>query len=544
LLFPVDGDHVRINPDGSGDYREHGEFVPFTVLASEVASIFGDLSDLGDGSDGCDTDVLVFGVGLGELLRPLLAAWPALKFVAWDRDPWLMRQMLIARDFSEPLASGRLTLKLGADILDLVRWPRELKVMEHPFLRDIYGFELHLLQYGIGERTVALADATLYREDLAYALRQAGFTVFPIEVLRWSEQELQYALQRIEPEFVARINYTQDLAEFCRIAGCPLMVWQIDPTIDYRFEVSGSTDHTHIFTYRRSNVDEFRRAGFQHVEYLPLTANLARRRPLSLNVDEQRRFGAAVSFVGSSLVITATTLQEQLCALYAEWHTDGLGALPDFRAKIGEVLDRQGDDFSHWRLPEFMLQSFGDFLSEVRKGSHAVDPVVLLGERAASERRLMTISSLASSISETIHAWGDDHWKKLEEDGVHYCGFAGHRDELPRIFNASTIDIDIGRIYQTNMVTMRVFDVLACGGFLITERNQALEELFGVGIELETYSTLDELCEKTVYYLAHPDEARTIAERGLEAVRERHDVRLRVRRMLTVMGLQRASVPA
>jgi len=84
--------------------------------------------------------------------------------------------------------------------------------------------------------------------------------------------------------------------------------------------------------------------------------------------------------------------------------------------------------------------------------------------------------------------------------------------------------------------------VLACGGFLIAERSEALEELFEVGVELEAYSTLEELHELVAHYLAHPEEAQAMALRGLKAVRERHDVRSRLRHMLS--SLELATTPA
>ncbi len=543
LLWPVAGDHVRIDPDGTGHYRCHREFVRFTVPDCDIAPLLGQLGRGGCGGGG-GGDVLAFGVGLGELLEPLLAEWPQRRIVAWDRDPWLLRQMLIARDFSEALAAGRLTLELGADILDLLESPRQLEIVAHPFLAQVYRWELHCLEHGIGGRRVALAPGSLLTDDLAQSLRETGYTVFPIEVQRWSAEELGYAVQRIDPQFVACVNYTVGLTEFCRSAGRPLLVWEIDPTTDHSIACSGSTDHAHVFTYLRRNVEHFRRAGFQHAEYLPLATDTRHRRPLELDSLEQRRFGSPVSFVGSSLVDDAVGHREQLCALYADWHTDGADALPEFRASLREVLDRQRAQLPQWILPELMQQSFGEFLSAIGASGETADPVALLGETLASERRLEWMASLASAVPESVQVWGDAGWKTLEAQGVRYRGAAGHGDELTRIYNATAINVDIGRLYQADMVTMRVFDVLACGGFVITQRSAALDELFEVGVELEAYSSLGELCEKVAYYLAHQDEARDIAKRGLAAVRERHDVRSRVRHMLTSMGLGRATIPA
>ena len=79
---------------------------------------------------------------------------------------------------------------------------------------------------------------------------------------------------------------------------------------------------------------------------------------------------------------------------------------------------------------------------------------------------------------------------------------------------------------------MRVINVMACGGFLIAEHSESIQELFEVGKEIETYRTIEELETKVAHYLENPEEAREIAQRGLEAVRQRHTMRIRAASLL------------
>ena len=82
------------------------------------------------------------------------------------------------------------------------------------------------------------------------------------------------------------------------------------------------------------------------------------------------------------------------------------------------------------------------------------------------------------------------------------------------------------------MIPARVFDVLACGGFLIAEYSDALAEEFRIGEELVAYRTLDELESLVRHYQSARDEAEAIRERGLKAVRDRHTMRSRVQELL------------
>ena len=143
---------------------------------------------------------------------------------------------------------------------------------------------------------------------------------------------------------------------------------------------------------------------------------------------------------------------------------------------------------------------------------------------------------------EGIHVWGDPGWRAVEAHGVSYRGFAGHHHQLTEIYRTGQIHVDVNRLYQLDIVPMRVFDILACGGFLIAEHSDALAAMFDVGREIETWDSPVMLVEKVRYYKAHPEEAHVIAKRGLDAVRSRHSISRRVYEMLR--DLPRKSVVA
>jgi spore maturation protein CgeB len=279
-----------------------------------------------------------------------------------------------------------------------------------------------------------------------------------------------------------------------------------------------------VFTYRKANVEVFRKAGFEQAEYLPLATHPRRRAPVSLPDAERAAYASEVSFVGSSMVAQASAYRKQFCSLYAAWKKSPAAAA-EAEALLSEGLVLQRNDFSRFVLKDFLEQHLGGFLG----AAHALDPLMLAGEVAASEKRLLYLKALAGA---SVDVWGDAGWQQASAPHLRYRGQAGHFVELNKIYSHSKINLDIGRIYQSDIVTMRVFDVLACGGFLLAEHSEALGELFAVGEEIESYSTREELSSKVSFYLAHPEKARALAERGRKAVLERHTIAGRLRHML------------
>ena len=158
---------------------------------------------------------------------------------------------------------------------------------------------------------------------------------------------------------------------------------------------------------------------------------------------------------------------------------------------------------------------------------------MLAGEIAGSEKRLATIANIGGFSPKV---WGDAHWEAVEQYGVEYMGFAGHLYELNKIYTGAKINIDVNRIYQMNIVPMRVFDVLACGGFLLTEYSDELGRIFEVGKHLETWRDVDELRDKIRWYLAHDKERQAIAKSGREWVLQRHTISQRIAHMVHELG--------
>ena len=104
--------------------------------------------------------------------------------------------------------------------------------------------------------------------------------------------------------------------------------------------------------------------------------------------------------------------------------------------------------------------------------------------------------------------------------------------EAPLVFAHSKININMTAPNIETGIPLRVFDILGAGGFLITDWREDLKDCFTIGKDLEVYDGIDDLLEKTDYYLKHEDKRTAIARHGLETVQNRHDYSVRMREIL------------
>jgi spore maturation protein CgeB len=112
-------------------------------------------------------------------------------------------------------------------------------------------------------------------------------------------------------------------------------------------------------------------------------------------------------------------------------------------------------------------------------------------------------------------------------------------DEIVKIYNAGRVNLNLhssssheGINPAGDFVNPRTFEIAACGGFQLVDERSELPDLMEPGIEIATFCSIDDLCEKVDYYLNHEDEAKLITSRGKKRVLKEHTIQNRMHEML------------
>lgn len=84
-------------------------------------------------------------------------------------------------------------------------------------------------------------------------------------------------------------------------------------------------------------------------------------------------------------------------------------------------------------------------------------------------------------------------------------------EELAKIYNSSKINLNIA---SQDCVSYHMLEVLASGGFLISNEVKGLERNFSVSKHLETFQNVNDLIDKIDFYLKNLDIAQRIAQLG------------------------------
>jgi len=92
--------------------------------------------------------------------------------------------------------------------------------------------------------------------------------------------------------------------------------------------------------------------------------------------------------------------------------------------------------------------------------------------------------------------------------------------------------IDVAENHANNM---RLYEATGVGSLLLTDRKGNLGELFEVGKEVVAYSSAEEAVEMIRYYIANPEEARTIARAGQARTLREHTYGRRMQELVPIL---------
>jgi spore maturation protein CgeB len=111
-------------------------------------------------------------------------------------------------------------------------------------------------------------------------------------------------------------------------------------------------------------------------------------------------------------------------------------------------------------------------------------------------------------------------------------------EDCVRIFNAAQININLHSsprpdppVQPGDFVNPRAFEIAACGAFQLLDQRSLLPELFKAD-EAATFTDLEDLLNKTLYYKSRPDEREEIAGRARRRVLAEHTYAARMKSLL------------
>ncbi len=331
--------------------------------------------------------------------------------------------------------------------------------------------------------------------------------------------------------FVFSINFFPAISYTCERLKVPYVCWTVDSPVPELFSNALKNTYNRVFLFDRAQYDFFFPVNPSCIHYLPLAADVKRFEDvvLSMTDEDYAAYGAEVSFVGS-LYTEKCRYDRLTLSDHTKGYVDGL---------MEAQLQVFGCNLISESLTESVIHEIADADPDFYHGEDLRDGAMryltahqYVGMKLAAVERERILKRLSERFPITLYTRSD----ASALPRVDCRSGVSTLTEMPKVFQASRINLNMTiRPIETGL-SQRIWDVLACGGFLLTNYQAEIPDYFEVGKDLETYESMEELEEKIRYYLTHEEERMEIAIHGYEKTAASHTYEMRLAQMIKILS--------
>lgn len=335
------------------------------------------------------------------------------------------------------------------------------------------------------------------------------------------------------PLFVFSINYIPFIAILCEKLHVLYIAETVDCPVFEIFNTSIKSSFNRLFLFDKAQYESVHQYNPDCIFHLPLGAASTR---IDRTLGDTSSYIYDISFVGS---------------LYNE--KDPLRSIDNLPKEISSIIDKaienqlNGDVYGLEELKKILdinmisefkarSQSFYPSDMSVLDISDYVALNDYLAPHVTYKERVKLLNLISESLSDhKLHLFTQSKTGDLSER-IKIHGGVNSLTQMPFVFRQSKINLNITTRSITSGLSQRIWDILACKGFLLTNYQPEISDYFIEGFHLETYKSYDELLDKIRYYLSHDSEREAIATNGYNLIKEKGTVLNRVIEIIRIVS--------
>lgn len=333
--------------------------------------------------------------------------------------------------------------------------------------------------------------------------------------------------------FVFSMNFFPYVSELCEKLSIMYVCWSIDCPVLELYSKTLKNKCNRVFLFDRIQYEELNSYNPEKVFYLPLATNVERwdKEIAKISDKDKEKYASDVSFVGS-LYSEKSPLSLKLYADLSEY----------VQGYIQGIVEAQLQVYGYNFLREVITTELITELKRVFPDYYSLQDSLIdmdrfvaanyyLGMLVSESERIRLLNKLANVSHVTLYTRSD---VSSLPNVICRGGITTH-EQMPRVFNLSKINLNITMKGIQSGLPLRIYDVMGCGGFLLTNYQQEIPMYFEIGKDLECYDSIDDCVQKVQYYLSHEDKRKEIADNGYKKVKQLHTYELRIAKMLKIL---------
>ncbi len=330
---------------------------------------------------------------------------------------------------------------------------------------------------------------------------------------------------------VLSLNYMPIVARACKPFKIPYLSLTADCPCSTLYSKTLSYEHNRVFLFDKHQTAKFNPINPRNIHHLPLATDIDIWDKITISELDNNTYGCDISFVGS--------LYSEVCKYNNIQHK-----LPDYmRGYINGLIAAQQNVYGYYFIEDAITEDFAKELQQFAELSSLADDYTYdikgiiadtyIGYKCTEQERINTIKAISENFN--IDLWTLSDTSMLPN--VCNRGPADSGDMMPKIFKCSKININMTNRAIRSGIPLRVFDIMGCGGFLISNYQPEILDYFIPGEDIVLYESIPDLINKIQYYLEHDEERICIAHNAYNKVKQFHTYESRLQYMLKTSGL-------
>lgn len=269
--------------------------------------------------------------------------------------------------------------------------------------------------------------------------------------------------------------------------------------------------YNYIFHFDSYEVNRLCNVGVNHIYHMPLAVNTKRVN----NIIENRKvndniYSSDITFMGN--IYSTINDYDNLYKKSSDYLKGQFDAILD----INELF--QGMDL----LDEMIDDSLMSYVKETIQFTHFDEFNIsdadivknIIGRKVSGRDRIRILTKLSQKYKIDLYTTT----KMNEIKNIYNKGILDYYNNVPVVFCNSKINLNIYLRTIRNGIPLRAMDIMGAGGFLISNYQKELDELFIDGEDMVLYYNDNDLILKVDYYLSHDEERRKIAANGKKKI--------------------------
>lgn len=337
---------------------------------------------------------------------------------------------------------------------------------------------------------------------------------------------LEEALEEGNYDLVVTYDFIRVVSTVCESMNVKYYSWVYDSPLLALYTEEARNGVNYISVFERNQFQRLQTQGLKHLRYIPLATEVDLFGMVDITAEDEKKYSADVSFVGS--LYDKRGFEELFQGAPDEIVREAQHVIntPDCKWDGTKQLFGIASD----ELISYMMEKEEQsYLNYFDIDNRYYCESMKLVRKCNEIERIRILNEIAKKFKMVLYT------KNVEQSDLINVDIRPRIDYLmvmPKVFYLSKININISSRSIETGIPQRVWDIMAVGGFCLTNYQPELEEYFEIGKDLDVYHDLDELIAKIDYYLHHEDTRVRIAINGYKKVRKLHTYQHRMKEVL------------